>query len=220
MYLLQVAKLSFFEQLWRTIVSADQWLFIYINRVWTNSFLDTLFPIYRESYTWIPLYFFLLLLVLTNFKWKALPWIFFFILTVALSDQISSAFVKDFFGRLRPCGDPNFSQYVRLLLSRCPLSGSFTSSHASNHFAMTMFMVITLKPYLYKWKWVLWFWAASIAYGQVYIGVHYPLDVIGGALLGCLLGYITAKIFLRRVGALLLPEPGTDPELQKQPQRI
>jgi membrane-associated phospholipid phosphatase len=197
--------MAFLEQLGKLIVSLDQRLFLYINRVWANSFFDTIFPVYRESYTWIPFYFFILLMMVVNFGKKAWPWALFFIVTVSLCDQVSSNFVKDFFARVRPCRDPEMAEYVRLLLSRCPSSGSFTSSHATNHFGMVMFMVITIGPYLRNWKWVLWLWAAVIAYAQVYIGVHYPLDVIGGAFLGMAIGYGTGLLFNKKIGVLQLP---------------
>jgi len=205
MNLLQTAQLSLLEKITNAISSIDHTLFLYINRVWTNSFFDTVFPIYRESYTWIPFYFFILLLMLFNFGKKAWLWMLFFIITVSLCDQVSSNFIKDFFARTRPCRDPEIAGYVRLLLSRCPSSGSFTSSHATNHFGMVMFMVATSGQFLGKWKYALWLWAALIAYAQVYIGVHFPLDVIGGALLGMIIGYFVAVFYNKKIGILELP---------------
>ena len=209
MHLLQAENISIFDNLWKWISAADKSFFVFINSTFTNSFLDSIIPIWRESNTWMPLYLFLFILSILNFKWKAVPWILFFIVTVGLCDQISSAFIKEFFSRLRPCRDPEFSNHVRLLLSRCPISGSFTSSHATNHFGMASFIVFTLGHLLQKWKVVFWIWAATIAYGQVYVGVHYPLDVIGGAAVGIIIGYITSTIFIRRIG--LLQIAGTAP---------
>ena len=203
MYLLQADNITVLDNLWKWVSAVDKSLFILINNTFTNSFLDSILPVYRESNTWTPVYLFLFILSIVNFKWKAVPWIFFFLLTIGLCDQVSSAFLKEFFSRLRPCRDPEFSNNVRLLLSRCPISGSFTSSHASNHFGMASFIVFTLGHLLQKWKMVFWFWAATIAYGQVYVGVHYPLDVIGGAVVGILIGYATSSVFIRRIG---LPE--------------
>lgn len=181
----------------------DKQVFILINTNCANSIFDRLFPIWRESSFWIPLYLFLLVFILYNFKVKAWGWILFFILTVAVSDQISSSLLKEWIGRIRPCRDENMQQFVRLLVNYCPRNGSFTSSHATNHFAMAMFIYITLKPYFRKWNALFFVWAGSIAFGQVYVGVHYPLDVIGGAFLGCMIGKLLAGIFQRRIG---LPE--------------
>lgn len=190
------------ENIWLWLKSCDQWLFMYINSFLTNHFLDSLFPVWRDSITWVPVYLFLLLFAVFNFGWKAFPWICFFIITVSLCDQVSSTFVKAWVARPRPCRDPYFSQYVRLLLNRCPSNGSFTSSHATNHFGMSIFIVLTCKRFIGKWKYVLYFWAATIAYGQVYVGVHYPLDVIGGGVLGAIIGWMSAGFYTRHFGLL------------------
>lgn len=194
------------EHLWLWFKAIDQRLFIYINRIWTNPFLDGVMPAWRESLTWVPLYLFLLLFSVLNFGWKAFPWICLFIITVGLCDQVSSTFIKNWLARPRPCSDPYFSQYVRLLLSRCPSSGSFTSSHATNHFGMAVFISLTFKQFIGRWKYALYFWAGSISYGQVYMGVHYPMDVIGGAALGAGIGWACASFYIRQFGRLKLAE--------------
>lgn len=207
--ILQAQSLSAIEKFWLSLNALDQYLFIYINRIWTNTFLDSAFPIWRESITWVPLYLFLLVFALFNLKSKAWPWMLFLIITVVITDQLSSTYIKEWFSRPRPCRDPSFSNYVRLLMSRCPLSGSFTSSHAVNHFGSAVFLSLTLKPLIKKWRYLFYFWAVTICYGQVYVGVHYPLDVIGGGLLGTLIGYITASFFLKKFGY-----PGLEEDVQ------
>ena len=185
------------ENIWQWLKTCDQQWFIHINSLWTNPLLDSLLPVWRESLAWFPVYLFLLLFVVFNFGWKAFPWICLFIITVSLCDQLSSNFIKDWVARPRPCRDFNFSRHVRLLLNRCPVSGSFTSSHATNHFGMCVFIVLTFKSFIGKWKYLLYFWAATISYGQVYVGVHYPLDVAGGAILGAFIGWSSASFYNR-----------------------
>jgi membrane-associated phospholipid phosphatase len=192
--------IGFFERIWQWLDYVDTKLFLKINMVYTNSFLDGIFPVWREATTWIPLYFFLILFVSINYKLKAIPWILLFILTITISDQISSGILKNWIGRPRPCNDPFLQFYMRLLLSRCPSSGSFTSSHATNHFAAAMFLWITLKPVFKKWGKLFFIWAATICYGQVYVGVHYPLDILGGCLLGCIIGFGSAWLFNKKIG--------------------
>jgi membrane-associated phospholipid phosphatase len=177
------------------LLEFDQWLFLEINSDWTNSFLDSVFPFWRHSDTWLPLYLFLFLFMVMNFGWRALPWMLILGITAGICDQVSSNFVKDFFDRARPCSEPELIGKGRMLLSRCPISGSFTSSHAVNHFGSAMFIYITMKDVFKKAGLLFFAWAATICYGQVYVGVHYPFDVIGGAILGCGIGYLMALIF-------------------------
>jgi len=201
MFLLDTAVSS--PQFWEHLKLWDQWLFIKINSAWTNDFLNSVYPWWRDSNTWIPLYLFLGLFVFMNFGWKVWPWVAFFIITIALTDQISANLIKNLVQRTRPCNDENFMINVHTLLGGCSSSFSFPSSHATNHFGMAWFIYLTLKKYFKTWSYLFFFWAATIAYGQVYIGIHYPTDVLGGALLGSLIGVITATVFNKKIG---LPE--------------
>lgn len=178
----------------------DRWLFTKINHDWTSNLLDNIFPLWREGITWAPLYIFLLLLIFLNFGIKAWPWIIGILVTVALTDQISSTLIKPLANRSRPCYDIKLVDSIRLLLQYCSDSRSFVSSHASNHFGMAFFIHFTFKPYFKNWSYLFFIWAGTISYGQVYIGVHYPSDVICGGLLGSLIGYFTAYIYNKRIG--------------------
>lgn len=200
MFLSDRNNVSFFTSVWGRLNEWDQWLFLKINNSWTNNFLDSVFPWWREANAWIPLYFFVFFFAVINFGWRIWPWIVFFLLTVTLTDQISSSILKDWINRPRPCNDDVLMYQVRLLLNRCPASGSFTSSHATNHFGLACYIFYTMLPYFKKWGYLFFFWAATISYGQVYVGVHYPLDIIGGAILGSSIGSITASTFNRRIG--------------------
>jgi len=130
--------------------SIDQWLFLKINAVWTNSFFDAVVPFWRDPYTWGPLYLFLVAFMLLNFGWKSWTWIVFLLLTFTITDQLSSHFIKYWVNRPRPCQDDILMPYVRELLGRCPGNPSFPSSHATNHFGLAFFIYFTLKPYIKK----------------------------------------------------------------------
>jgi len=199
MFLLDTT-VSFWSQLLQNLIEWDQWLFIQINTYWTGDFLNSVFPWWRDSNAWVPLYFFLLLFAFINFGWRVWPWVVFFILTVALTDQLSSNLIKNLVQRPRPCNDADMVIYVKALLGRCSGGYSFPSSHATNHFGMACYIYFTMKPYFKKWGYLFFFWAATIAYGQVYVGVHYPLDILCGAIIGSLVGMMTASVFNRRVG--------------------
>ena len=176
------------SSIFESLQSFDQTLFVYINRVATHPILDTLMPFFRESTFWIPLYLFLIVFVFVNFGKNGWVWLLFAFITVLLTDQFSSSIVKNWVMRPRPCNDPVFSSQVRLLLDHCSGGYSFTSSHATNHFGVATFLCIILGRFFGKWKYLLFIWAALICYAQVYVGVHYPLDVVFGALLGFLIG--------------------------------
>lgn len=178
----------------------DKELFLFLNTKLTNSALDNIFPWYRDSNTWIPLYFFLLLFTTINYKNKIWPWLLMIAVTATLSDQISSNLFKNFFERPRPCNDIFIQLQGRLLLNRCPSSFSFTSSHATNHFAAAMFLFLSLKTAFKKWCYLFFIWAATISYGQIYVGVHYPLDILGGCLVGCTVGFLTGSYFNKKFG--------------------
>ena len=181
------------------LIQIDKALFRIINGQWTNSFFDWIMPWLRNSTVWVPLYLFLFLLVAINFKKQAFWIIVFGVITVALTDGISSKLIKPYFGRLRPCNDPDMMGMVRFLLDHRPGNGSFTSSHAANHFGIAMFLFMVLKNYFGRWMWLFFVWAFSISYAQLYVGVHYPLDILGGAVLGCLIGYVTACMLNSRL---------------------
>ncbi|MEO6612935.1 MAG: phosphatase PAP2 family protein [Chitinophagaceae bacterium] len=185
---------------WHRLVEWDQWLFTRINSDWTNPFLDSVMPFLRNPYNWAPLYIFLLVFVLLNYKTKGLWWVVFFLATVALSDMTGTYVFKKGFERWRPCNDPDFYMQVRLLLNRCGGGYSFVSNHATNHFGMATFFFITFRHQFRTWAWAGLCWAALIAYAQVYVGLHYPLDVIGGALLGTAFGISTGTFFNKRFG--------------------
>ncbi len=194
--------ISFFQRLWSWLSQWDTWLFLKVNTTWTNSFLDDVFPWWRNANTWIPLYLFLVILALMNFKQKAIPWILFAVITVVLTDQASSTLLKNWVARPRPCREDFLVGQMRLLLDGCSGGYSFTSSHAANHFGFAMFVYISTMHVCKKWGWLFFLWAATISYGQVYVGVHYPLDVLCGGLLGCGIGYATAFFFKKKIGSL------------------
>ncbi|HEY8659366.1 MAG TPA: phosphatase PAP2 family protein [Hanamia sp.] len=181
----------------------DYRLFAKMNGQWHTPFLDNFLPFIREPFVWVPFYFFLVLFAVINFKVKGWLWVLFLIINVGLSDFMSSRLIKDNFLRLRPCHDPFLAGQVRFLVSYCPESSSFTSSHAVNHFAAAMFIFTTFKKTISpKWAF-LFLWAFVISYAQVYVGVHFPFDVFCGAIVGLMLGYIPAKIFNTKIGLKL-----------------
>lgn len=187
--MLQSDQMSFFQQL----LDLDYALMLQLNRKMTHPVLDGLFLFLRESIFHVPLYVFIILYSFQIFGKKAIWWVLGAISLVAFCDLLSSQVIKSYFDRPRPCRDPFMAGQIRFLARYCGANGSFTSSHAVNHFAFATYVVSTMKG-ISKWFNCLFVWAFAIAYAQVYVGVHYPSDVMAGAVLGIVFGLAGAQI--------------------------
>ncbi|MEK0422878.1 MAG: hypothetical protein RLZ95_788 [Bacteroidota bacterium] len=183
------------QSFWADLLTKDKALFSMINGEWTCSFFDKIMPWVRTSNNWFPLYILLLGFIIYKWKKNAWKWILLAAINVTLTDQISSSIFKPLFQRVRPCLDPVLMHKSRLLLEHCSGGFSFTSSHAANHFGIALFIIITLQPLFKNYRFIFLIWAAVIAYAQVYVGVHYPLDILGGTIIGILVGYYNGKLF-------------------------
>lgn len=186
----------------KKIIELDQYLFLLINKESKNDLFDIIMPFIRQPLFWIPLYLFLLVFVFINFGTKGWRWFLFAIITVSATDLVSSRIIKPFFARPRPCLDPDFAVNVRLLVNYCGTNGSFISSHASNHFGIAMFLFITFRHFAPKTVYLFFIWAAAICLAQVYVGVHYPTDILGGIIFGTLTGWATGKFYNKKMGLL------------------
>jgi len=186
-----------------SIVDLDQQLFHLLNSSWTNGVFDAILPVWRDKYFWLPVYVYIIAFLFYNYGKKAYWFVIFMILTVGVADLVSSQLIKKNVQRIRPCNDIEMVSVRELV--RCGSGYSFTSSHAANHFALSFFLLGTLAVRR-KWlKWLLIGWAVSIAYAQVYVGVHFPIDVISGAILGVLVARICLFAY-KASGKLLILE--------------
>jgi len=187
----------------KPLLRFDHWLFEKINQVWINPFFDLTLPFIRQQEFWYFFYLFLLVFILYNFGIKGCWWAVTLIMTGIIADLFSSSLIKTLIFRVRPCHDPDMADQVRVLVNYCPNSSSFTSSHACNHFAAAWFIFITLNQ-TGSWRWLLFLWAFIISYAQVYVGVHFPLDIFGGAIMGSAIGFGMSKFFRMQFGTLPL----------------
>lgn len=180
------------------ILSWDISLFRFINSELSNPILDTILPIIRNKYTWIPLYIFITSFILFNLKKNGLLLVFMVLLSVGFSDIMSSHLVKKTIKRERPCQSQDLKFDVQLLV-RCGSGYSFTSSHATNHFSIATILFFTLGGIINRWRWLLFLWAALISFAQVYVGVHYPLDILAGGIIGFCLGAVMAEVYFKLI---------------------
>ena len=196
--------------IWDKLLHFDKWLFIQVNSVLANPVFDGIMPFMRNSGNWAPLYLFLGIFMLLNFKKNSAWWCLFFIATAALTDMTGTYIFKHNVQRLRPCSDPDFFFHVRMAANfYCSNGYSFVSNHAATHTGLAVFFFITTKHVLRKWAALGFVWAFLIAYAQVYVGVHYPLDVLAGSLLGLVIGTLTGRLFNKRYGIAIFDSQPT-----------
>lgn len=184
----------------QSLFQLDRDLLKLINHNWSNAFFDWLMPTMRNSNAWVPLYLFLILFTVINFRKTGWWWVAYAGCTAIITNFISSGLIKNNIFRLRPCHQEEFASWLNVLVAYKPQSSSFTSSHAANHFGIAMFLFITLKPKFGNWPALFFLWAGLICYAQAYVGVHYPIDLAAGALIGIISGYLTGKLFNKRYG--------------------
>ena len=178
--------IEFFERL-------DEIFLLLINRASCHSLLDPLMLVMRNPLIWIPLYVFVTLFMFVKIGKPGWQFILFSLITVVITESFSTL-IKNTVGRLRPFFDANLNGLIRNLVD-CDGMYSFPSSVATNYFGLATFWFWALfKVTGKKWK-GLWTWASLICYAQIYVGQHFPSDVLAGALLGIIIGIVMAKIF-------------------------
>jgi undecaprenyl-diphosphatase len=175
----------------KNILELDKEFFLYLNS-FHNDFWDTIMLMITRKETWIPFYVVIFYFIIKNYRLKALPIMFFLALTIFLSDQLSGL-LKESFQRFRPVHDPVIGPLVHNVLRKGGTFG-FVSSHAANGFAIFIFTSRVFKNMNYRF--LLLFWAVLFTYSRIYSGVHYPLDIIGGAVLGWGIGELCFKLLM------------------------
>ena len=184
-----------------TLLHWDTALFHWINSGWSNAALDVIFPAIRNKYFWLPLYVLVIFWIIINHHIRKVLLILSLLgLSIFASDTISSKLIKFQVQRPRPCHILNMDPVV-IERVQCGSGYSFPSSHAANHFCLAAFITSIFGDYMRRWKFVWWIWASLIAIAQVYVGIHYPLDILGGAVLGIIVGMSMGKFCYRKISA-------------------
>lgn len=170
----------------------DIQIFVFLNGL-NSPFWDQVMWLFSGKLFWIPMYLIIVAYIIYKQKWKAVITLVFIALVVTLADQISVHAFKEVFQRLRPCHNPELKSIVHLVNNKCGGQYGFVSSHAANTFAVAFFLKMIIKNKFFSIFIILW--AAVVSYSRIYLGVHFPLDVLCGAALGSIIGILIYHLY-------------------------
>lgn len=179
-----------------SILQTDTDLFLFLNNLGTETW-DGFWLFVTNSKSSIPIYILLLFLVYRKIGLKKTVLVLVSVgLLITVTDQLSN-FFKYGVQRFRPCHNNDLDGLMRLVKNTCGGKYGYFSAHASNSFAVAVFFTLLLKKHFKYVGVLLLFWAALVAYSRIYVGVHYPLDILTGALLGSFFGWVFYRLMLK-----------------------
>ncbi|OGX90055.1 phosphatase PAP2 family protein [Hymenobacter coccineus] len=185
--------------MFRALHAVDDQLLLAVNHA-RGPALDAVMTFASNRLVWFPFYAALIGWLVWHFRRRAIVLLPLVVTAVALADSITSRFFKPFFARLRPCHNPALEAQL-YLPDGCGGQYGFMSSHAANGFALAVFLLLTLPAGRYRLlKAGVFLWASLLSYSRIYLGAHFPTDVLGGALIGAGLGWGAAVLFRRSTG--------------------
>ncbi|MEE9362865.1 MAG: phosphatase PAP2 family protein [Cellulophaga sp.] len=169
------------------LIAWDRSTFVYLNSLGVEQY-DTFWITVTNIFTWIPLFILFFVLVFIKHPKKEAFSIALTIVALIFFILFLTDITKEFIERLRPNNEPAINGIIRIL--KDPSSYSFFSGHASSSFSVTTLVVLFLRKKT-KWVWLFYIWPLVFVTSRIYVGVHYPVDIIVGALVGTL----TANLF-------------------------
>ncbi|MBP6335187.1 MAG: phosphatase PAP2 family protein [Bacteroidia bacterium] len=172
----------------------DVALFLFLNQ-FHHPVFDFLFYWISNKFIWIPLYAYLAWYLYKKEKQAFGALLFTIAIAITLSDQLASAWLKNLVMRPRPCHDPAIAEQVHTVYGYCGGLYGFVSSHAANSFALLTLVLLIIGKEVWKFRNYLIIWACIHSYSRIYLGVHYPGDILGGAVLGIFAGLVMFKIY-------------------------
>jgi len=194
--------------------SIDSDLFVLINGL-HNSFFDPIMYWLSNRLIWIPMYLLIIFMLLKEYKLRGLIMLVFVGLVITMCDQTASGILKDAVRRLRPSHEPTLVGLINVSKAGPGGMYGFVSSHAANVFGLATFLYFVLNEKFKILKYWLFIWAAMVSYSRIYLGVHYPGDVIVAGFIGAAYGWLFARAYfkldeylLKRNGRKAQPKEG------------
>jgi len=176
------------------LISFDVRFFLFLNGI-RNPFFDFVFWWASNPLVWMPVYIILVYLAIKVYRWQAVFVFVFTALLISMTDQASVQLFKNTFLRLRPCHNPGIQLQVHTMNGYCGGDYGFVSSHAANYFGIAAFLSVIFFRKIRFFIPLIIAWAAIISYSRIYLGVHYPADIVCGAVLGIVIGFLTGFSF-------------------------
>lgn len=177
----------------KKLLDWDTDTFIYLNSLGAEPY-DFFWSILTNIFTWTPLFLLFAILLFINYSKREALFMAFTIIALAIFITIFTEVTKELVGRLRPNNNEEINTFIRILKN--PPTLSFFSGHAASSFSITTLVVLFLRKKTY-WVLTFYLWPLFFAYSRIYIGVHYPLDILVGALVGSLTAYIFYQSYKR-----------------------
>ena len=172
----------------------DSTLFQWINLWDAPAWVERLLIFWRTAVNWIPLYILMIVALIVRFRTKGLVIVVFVMIAAGISDFTNSSLWKKVLERPRPCH--TFVEEADITLRvRCGSGYSFPSSHASNHMSIAVLLALILPVAFRPIKFSLFLWAILVGIAQVFVGVHYPVDVTVGFLWGGVVAYALFRVY-------------------------
>ena len=175
-----------------TLLYLDQWLLLKINGLntpWLDSMMSTL----TQGIYWLPLFILVIGSIIYRAHWKTISILLLLAVVIFLTDRISAGLLKPWIGRLRPSHNPELESLLHFVNNYKGGLYGFVSSHATNAFGIATFLWLILRKGI-NWIWIMYLLAIIFSFTRIYLGVHYPSDILGGAVLGSILGLGVYKI--------------------------
>lgn len=188
------------------LLEIDLKLLLFINS-WHEPWLDSVMVSLTNGLVWSPLFLIVIGVMIYKFRWQSIAMLLFVALVIFLTDRVSSGLIKPWVGRLRPSHEPDLADLIHIVNGYRGGVFSFVSSHAANAFGVATFLWLILRKNV-KWIWLMFIWATIFSYTRIYLGVHYPSDILGGGVLGALIGLLVYKVG-RSMPEKLNPMPKT-----------
>jgi len=175
------------------IIELDKKLLLFLNGFHADS-IDPVMLLITKTEFWTPLYLILIYFIFKKYNTEGWLVLAGAAVAILLSDQITSTLMKPFFERLRPSQDPTLQGLVHIVDGYKGGLFGFASSHAANTFSTSTFVWLLFRKQV-SWSWIIFIWACLMTYTRIYLGVHFPGDILVGGLIGVGCGYTGYRFY-------------------------